>query len=181
MEKLETERLILRPLSSEDIEAVYEYNQDYEVIKFMHELSVKPGEKFPREKTFDFLLTVDKEWKKENPDFFEFAVIDKSSDKLIGNISCYLNDNKKEGELGWILNRNYHGKGYATEAASALKEFCKNKLALKKIVARCDERNKASKRVMDKIGMKLLWEHGFRKYPNTGEESTELMCELILN
>ena len=44
--KFETDRIILRPLAKTDIESVYEYNSDYEVIKYMHELSVKPDEKF---------------------------------------------------------------------------------------------------------------------------------------
>lgn len=45
--KFETDRIILRPLAKTDIESVYEYNSDYEVIKYMHELSVKPDEIVP--------------------------------------------------------------------------------------------------------------------------------------
>ena len=48
-------------------------------------------------------------------------------------------------------------------------------LKVKRLIARCDERNIPSERVMQKIGLKLLWEHGYRKYPNTCEEATEKM------
>lgn len=52
---LETSRLLLRPLSAKDIEEAYEYNSDYEVVKYMYELSVKSGEVFPKERTLEFL------------------------------------------------------------------------------------------------------------------------------
>lgn len=174
--KFETDRIILRPLAKTDIESVYEYNSDYEVIKYMHELSVKPDEIVPYKKTELFLETVEKEWKKENPSFYEFAVEIKSSlQKMIGNVCVYLNEDKTEGELGWSFNRNFHGKGYATEAAMIVKKFAFEILKVKRLIARCDERNIPSERVMQKIGLKLLWEHGYRKYPNTCEEATEKM------
>ena len=56
-----------------------------------------------------------------------------------------------------------------------LKQFAFNTIKVKKIIARCDERNNPSRRVMEKIGLKLLWQNGCRRYPNTGEESTEAM------
>lgn len=179
MYKFETERLILRPLSVKDIEEVYEYNTDYEVVKYMYELSVKPGELFPKEKTIAFLKGCDEEWKKEKPSYYEFGVLEKSTNSFIGNICAYLNEDFSEAELGWSFNRKYHGKGYCTEAAFMMKKFVFETLKVKKIIARCDERNVPSRRVMEKIGMKLLWKNGFRRYPLTGEESTEAM--FILN
>lgn len=176
---LETERLKLRPLSAKDIEEVYEYNSDSEVRKYMYELQTKPGEDFPKEKTIGFLEGCDEEWKKEEPSFYEFAVIEKISGKLIGNICVYLEENRKSGELGWTFNRKYHGKGYCTEAAQGLKKICFETIKLESIYARCDERNIPSRRVMEKIGMKVEAEHLFRKYPNTGEESTEVRFRII--
>lgn len=175
---LETERLKLRPLSVKDIEEVYEYNSDSEVRKYMYELQTKPGEDFPKEKTIDFLKGCDEEWKKEKPSFYEFGVIEKSSGKFIGNICAYLNEDGTECEFGWTFNRKYHGKGYCTEAALKMKEFAFETVKVKKIIARCDERNIPSRRVMEKIGLKLLWDNGFRRYPNSGEESTEAMFYL---
>ena len=203
-----TERLILRPLSLKDIEDVWEYDSDYEVIKYMYELSVKPEEKIQYKKTEDYLSLVENEWKKETPDFYEFAIelnqipknfrevkelenikdlklsdeseIEKNSrkTKVIGNICLFVDYEKCEAEFGWMLNRKFHKKGYATEAALFLKTFAFETLHLKKLVARCDERNLASRHVMEKLGMTLIWEHGYRKYPHTGEESTELMMEV---
>lgn len=178
---LETSRLLLRPLSAKDIEDVYEYNSDYEVVKYMYELSVKPGEVFPKERTLEFLKSCDEEWKKENLDFYEFGVVEKESGSFIGNICVYLDEKHEEGELGWTFNRKFHSKGFCTEAALRMKEFCFENLKLNKIIARCDERNIPSRRVMEKIGLKFLWGNGPRKYPNTGEESTEAMFYIERN
>lgn len=177
---LETERLILRPLSYKDIEAVWEYNSDPQVIRYMYELSVKPGETFPREKTEEFLKGCDVEWAKDANDrsFYEFAIIEKSTGNFIGNICVYLEPDKKSGEFGWTLNRKFHGKGYATEAAIRMKQFSFESIKLNRIVARCDERNIPSRRVMQKLGLNLLWENGPRKYPLSGEEATECMYYL---
>jgi len=47
------------------------------------------------------------------------------------------------------------GKGFATEAALAIKSFAINQLKVKKLLARCDCRNLNSARLMEKIGLRL--------------------------
>ena len=187
MEKsvFKTERLILRPLKLSDFDDVWEYDSDYEVVKYMYELSVRPGEVMEKQESKDYLSSVEEEWKKENPDFCEFAIelADSASgengrNKVIGNICLFIDKDRVNGEFGWMLNRKYQNKGYATEAAECLKNIAFNELGFKSLRAHCDERNKASRRVMEKLGMSLVWEHGYRKYPRTGEESTELLMEV---
>ena len=46
----------------------------------------------------------------------------KSEGKLIGNISLRIDTEQETAEIGYTVNANYHRKGYATEAALALKE-----------------------------------------------------------
>lgn len=182
---LETERLILRPLSVNDFDAVYAYESDYETVKFMYALSFKPGYVVPEENTYAFLQECETEWQKDVPAFYEFAVVEKVSKKLIGHIAAYhLDTDQMEAsvypacELGWIFNRAFWGKGYCTEAALKIKQFALETLGVKKLVAHCDTRNAASRRVMEKLGMHLIWDDGPRVYPNTGEEATEAMYAL---
>ncbi len=181
----ETERLILRPLSVSDFEAVYAYQSDYETVKFMYALSFKPGYVVPEENIRAFLQECEDEWKKDVPAFYEFAVVEIVSQKLIGHIAAYhLDIDQMEAsvypacELGWIFNRAFWGKGYCTEAALKIKQFALETLGVKKLVAHCDTRNAASRRVMEKLGMHLIWDDGPRVYPNTGEEATEAMYAL---
>lgn len=173
---LETERLILRPLTTADLKSHHEYSSDWETVKYMYALSFPKGSVVPEEKTFAYLKECELEWEKDAPEFYEFAVVEKSSAKMIGNLCLY--PEKEACELGWIFNRAFWGKGYCTEAALKIKEFALETLGIKKLVAHCDERNLASARVMEKLGMKKVWGNGAREYPQTGEKSTEAMYAL---
>lgn len=163
--ELTTDRLLLRPLNLHDLEAVYEYSGDSGHIRYMMYL---PDESI--EQAREFLENAEAEWEKEAPQFYEFGIVLK--EKLIGAVSLYLSEDGKEGELGWVLHRNYIKQGYATEAAAALKEFAVTGLKLGKLVAHCDKRNTASAQVMEKIGL-VLEQEGIREYRN-GEKAADL-------
>jgi len=144
--ELRTERLLLRPLSVSDLHTVHEYASDPDTTKYMIHL---PNSNL--EETYSFLAHVSAEWQKEEPSFYEFAIIYDSMH--IGAVCVYLSEDRTEGEMGWVLNKKYCGKGFATEAALAVKSFAAERLKVKKLVARCDSRNLNSARVMEKIGL----------------------------
>lgn len=170
--EIKTERLLLRPLDLSDLDSMHEYASDKENTMYMYHLPRKIQE------TAEFLSSVTKEWEKDMPSFYEFAI--ELNGKLIGSISVYLSDNCDSGDLGWILNKKYWNNGYATEAAMALKDFALNILQVKKLTANCDYRNIASSRVMEKIGLKLESDNGIRVYPKKNETVQELMYSLIV-
>lgn len=143
---LNTERLTLRPLDVSDLQTVHEYASDKDITKYMIHLPNKS-----LDETYRFLADVRAEWQKEEPSYYEFAILYHSVH--IGAVSLYLNEEKTEGEFGWILNKKYWGKGFATEAALAVKSFAVKQLKLKKLVAYCDSRNLSSTRVMERIGL----------------------------
>lgn len=77
-------------------------------------------------------------------------------DVLIGSASVRATDrNAKAGELGYTLNREYWGNGYATAAVGHLLRLGFEDLGLERISATCDARNAASIRVLEKSGFKL--------------------------
>ena len=168
--KIKTERLLLRPLNLSDLESMHEYASDKENTMYMYHL--------PREieETAEFLSSVTKEWVKDTPSFYEFAI--ELDGIQIGSISVYLNDNRDSGDIGWILNKKYWHNGYATEAAIAIKDFALNILQIKRLTANCDYRNTASSRVMEKIGLKLESDNGIRVYPKKNETARELTYSL---
>ncbi len=168
---IKTDRLVLRPLGIEDLETVHSYASDIDNTRYMMHLP-----KYTKEETENFLLNVTAEWEKEYPEYYEFAVT--INNIQIGAVSVYLNSDRTIGELGWILNKCYWSKGYATEAALALKEFAV-KLGIHKLVAHCDYKNAASYAVMKKIGLELEDDTKERIYPKTMEVSRELMCSLV--
>ncbi len=152
---LYTQRLILRPLCVGDLVSAYAYSGDPENTRYMLWFDKTPAD------TERFLRGAETEWRKEKPKFFEFAVVWQGVH--IGAISLYLETARLSGELGWILHRDYHGKGFATEAALAMRAFAFDEMRLDKLTAHCDARNRPSRCVMEKLGMVLVYADGARR------------------
>ncbi|MEJ2482842.1 MAG: GNAT family N-acetyltransferase [Gemmatimonadota bacterium] len=72
---------------------------------------------------------------------------------LVGAVGLMIDAGSGIAELGYWIGVPYWGRGYATEAASAVVEYGFRRLALQRIAARAFSRNPASARVLEKIGM----------------------------
>lgn len=107
MKKIETERLILRPLTQSDANAVFEWAGDPLVNRYMP----YPLHKSPADA---------EEWIRSLGEKNEFCFCLKNSGKIIGSGSVIRDAKRAPYELGYNLNRAYWGMGYATEAAKAL-------------------------------------------------------------
>lgn len=165
---IHTERLVLKPHGIEYLQTVNKYATDLENTKYMMHL---PNENI--DETRLFLEGVAAEWQKETPTFYEFAII--LDGKHIGAVSVYLNEDCSEGELGWIIDKDYWGCGYTSEAGRALIDMCVEKLGVRKFIAHCDSENEASKGVMRKLGMQLKAEYAGRK--NRASDEIRRECE----
>jgi RimJ/RimL family protein N-acetyltransferase len=144
---LETGRLILRPLAESDFDAVHAYMTDEQVKKFMY---YEPNTPEVTRKLIADSIT--------DEHIFEFGITGKISKILIGNIGLYIGgkeaDGYDEAEIGWLVNRENQGRGFATEAAKAVVEFAFERLELRRIIAHCDSENAASWHVMENLGMR---------------------------
>ena len=89
-------------------------------------------------------------------DFFDWAVVLRDSDKMIGTCGFTKIDIVNNfGEIGYVLNPEYHRQGFATEAASEVLKFGFEILGLHRIEARFMQGNDASCAVMEKLGMRF--------------------------
>ena len=144
---LTTARLTLRAMRSQDADDMFEYARLPEVTKYLlwseHE-SVGY--------TRDYLKYVESRY--SVGDFYDFALVESSSGKMIGTcgFTC-LDPVNNVGEIGYVLNPAYFGKGYATEAAREIIRFGKDSLGLHRVEARFMKGNDASVRVMLRLGM----------------------------
>ena len=87
---------------------------------------------------------------------YQLALTLKDSGQLIGNIGIRKeNSSDHQAELGYEINPKFWGQGYASEAALAMRNFGFKKLGLHRIWAHCLEENIASRRVLEKVGMRL--------------------------
>ena len=62
----------------------------------------------------------------------------------------------RSGEIGWILNRNFWGKGYAYQATLELLRYSFNVFHLECVEATCDTENRRSFQLMRKLGMVFI-------------------------
>ncbi|MBM7637035.1 GNAT family N-acetyltransferase [Streptococcus saliviloxodontae] len=148
--KLETDRLILRQRTVEDVPAMFDYAR-------LEEVTYPAG--FPPiaslEDEYDYFENhYYQNLKKANlPSGYGIAV--KGSDRIIG--SCDFNHRHEDDvfEIGYLLHPDYWGQGYMTEAVAALIEVGFTILNLHKLEIRCYDHNKASQRVAEKLGFTL--------------------------
>jgi ribosomal-protein-alanine N-acetyltransferase len=83
-----------------------------------------------------------------------WAVIHKADGKLIGRCGLCFLDKTPEVELGYLLDKSYWRRGLATEGSHASLKYGFEVIRLEKIVAIAKPENIASRRVMEKVGMK---------------------------
>lgn len=153
MPVLETERLILRKMLVSDAEDMYEYAHRPDVTKY---LTWYPHADVNY--TREYLSYLGSHYKVG--DFFDWAVILKSSGKMIGTCGFtrfdYINDS---AEMGYVINPEYRGIGIAAEALCEVLRFGFETLSLNRAEAKFIEGNEASRRVMEKVGMQYEGMH----------------------
>lgn len=145
---VETERLILRHFRALDSEALARVFGDAEVMRF------GPGVQSPQW-VRDWLRGCLVDYY-QKLGYGPWAVVEKTSRAVIGYSGLfYFPDiaGRPEIELGYRLARLAWGRGYATEAAHAVRDLAFTTLGLKRLIAMIDPANGASIRVAEKIGM----------------------------
>jgi len=143
---LQTERLIIREYVKEDWQQVHIYSSNPEVVKFQ---GWGPN---TEEQTKVFIEYVLDTQTQESRKDFQLAITLKSTGQLIGGAGMVLGT-KAQADIGYTLNPDFWGQGYATEAARALLVFGFGEMNLHRITATCDPTNIGSCKVLEKIGM----------------------------
>lgn len=171
--EIRTQRLLLRPIGLQDLQTAFAYAGDAENTKLMTFL---PDDDISQ--TRQFLERCERQWQKQQPDYYEFAIV--ADGKHIGGVGIYLDLCRSTAELGWILNKEYHGMGYATEAARAVFDFAVQQLGVTHFVAHCDSENKASQNVMSKLGLNCIGCANGRRNKGSSEDRIEMTFELFV-
>lgn len=145
--RLETERLILRRISLDDIDDMYEYAKDASLTKYLT-WSPHPDKAY----TFEYVSYLQSRYK--TGEFFDWAVTLREGGKMIGTCGFTRFDfPHNSGEIGYVINPDYHGRGIATEAVEEVIRFGFERLGLNRIECRFMVGNDASRRVMEKNSM----------------------------
>lgn len=170
--QIETARLILRPITMDDLTTTHAYVSDPENTLYMMFL---PSESL--EETAQGVAESVAEWAKAAPARLEFALI--LEGQHIGGVTLFFQGNRTEAELGWVIHRDHWGHGYTTEAARAIADYAVRHWGVKRIFACCDSENTASYRVMEKLGMHQVSAIPGRRNRGMDGDRIELTCEIL--
>lgn len=144
-----TPRLTLRHFTEADAPLVLALNSDPEVLKYLHERTLKDEEdaaKIIR----DIILP------QYADNLGRWAIHINDSNEFIGWCGLKYRPELDEIDLGYRLFKSAWGKGYATEAAKATLEYGLDQLKLPVITGRAHIENIASLKVLEKIGMQYI-------------------------
>ncbi|MFG1707414.1 GNAT family N-acetyltransferase [Nonomuraea sp. M3C6] len=145
-----TQRLLLRPFTPGDLDAVNAYESRPDVTRYLY------WDARDRDTSRTFL---DKKITRvallDEGDAIDLAITLRDTGDLIGNcLLIWTSNHHRQGEIGYVLHPDHHGHGYAPEAARAMLRLGFADLGLHRITGRLDARNTASARVLEKLGMR---------------------------
>ncbi|MBW1619087.1 GNAT family N-acetyltransferase [Empedobacter falsenii] len=152
---LETERLIIRPITIDDLQDFFEMDSQPEVHEF---LKAEPIQII--EETKEIIEDIQKQY--EELGHGRLAVVEKETGKMIGWTGFkYIIENESMNnkfdfiDIGYRYRKEAWGKGYATEAAEACMDFYRKNMSHIKLNAITHVDNKASRNVLEKIGFEV--------------------------
>jgi len=146
---VETERLILRPITIDDAESMFEYASDFETTKLLT---------FPIHKTIeDSIYAIETFFlpraAKGIPE--AYALVLKETNQMIGTCDIHSIIGVDTGEVGYVLNKNYWGRGLITEALKKLIEVSFINIGIRRLQIRHHIDNIGSQRVCEKTDFRL--------------------------
>lgn len=183
--ELETERLILKIPTIKEQKRLWEILMIPEVNRYYLTVPLKYRENlldWDKQKHFyeeKIAHSLDK-------NKFEWSIFLKENGECIGRISCHERQcedksitNPSIRGVGWYIDPDYQGKGYATEAAKAMCDYMFKKADISEIITGAAVNNPASWRIMEKLGMQRTEKTYFIQY-TFSKEPIEV-CTYIIN
>ena len=145
----ETPRLILRKVTPEDLDNIFEYCKNPNVARYVtwdaHQ-SLEDTKKF-----INYALD---SYKVGAPEPMAIILKDDPKQRMIGSVGLIpASPKNRTFELGYVIAEEYWGKGIVAEAAKPLINFGFKHFAMQRLQCRCDILNPQSSRVMEKLGM----------------------------
>jgi len=153
---LQTDRLILRPFRQDDVDRMSELMANRDFMRFSTGI-------YSREQTATFLNKLIGWDDSGIPSLF--AVTLPPTETLLGYCGFYHPEGFDDTEIGYRLDPRFWNKGYATEAARAVRNCGFSKWKLNKLISLIHPENVPSRRVAEKNGMTLERETTFKGFP----------------
>jgi RimJ/RimL family protein N-acetyltransferase len=169
---LETPRLILRRFTPEDVDHLVALDSDPDVM-----FRITGGAPTPREEIVDDYLPAFLDYYRRGDRWGFWAVDERESGDFLGWFHLRPGEGHPddEPELGYRLAKASWGKGYATEGSAALVDRAFAECGASRVVAETMTVHQASRRVMEKVGMRLVRTfYADWPYPIPGDEQGDV-------
>ena len=147
---IRTARLSLRPFSAGDLDDLYAYESRPEVARYLL------WDARDRSQVAEALARKSRQGAlSAEGQSLVLAVVYRDAGRVIGEVMLeWLSRKHQQGEIGFVFNPEYHGRGLAGEAARVVLALGFDGLGLHRIIGRCDARNGRSARLMERLGMR---------------------------
>jgi ribosomal-protein-alanine N-acetyltransferase len=147
--RLETERLVLRLFTLDDVPEVARLAGDKKIADTTAQIPHPYNEQMAEEWIESHLPLY------QQGKLLNFAVDSKKENSLVGTVGFVIEQQHQRAELGYWFGVRFWGNGYCTEAARVAVDYALSNLKLNKITARVYSSNPASSRVLSKLGFTL--------------------------
>lgn len=143
--ELMTDRLLLRGLRVDDLDAYARMYADPDVMRFLED-----GRPLNRSAAFRSMAVHLGHWQLRG--YGQWALEDRATGDLVGRAGLWQPEGWPGLEVGWLLARSSWGRGFATEAGRAAVDFAFGKLGAEKVISLIDPENRPSVRVAQRLG-----------------------------
>ena len=164
LKELETERLILKPISREHTEDLFKHLSDPEVTEYM-DIDTMENIK-EAEEIIDFYLE-----KEDKKTCYRWVILNKENNEFMGTcgFNSWIRNRANRSEIGYDLSKRHWGQGYMVEALEALLKHGFDVLDLHRIQAMVTEGNIPSCKLLEKMNFTKegflrdynYWKNGF--------------------
>lgn len=160
---IETERLMLKPMSIEDADLIFELYNSPRFIEFIGDRNIRTSQDAENYITEKFLPQLEKSG------YGNYLIVTKSDQQKIGAVGIFNRDGLDVQDIGFSFLPEFEGKGYGFEAASKLLEIAFSDFGCTKISAITSKENIASQNLIKKLGLT------YRKKVQLPGEDVELL------
>ncbi|MFC0428242.1 GNAT family N-acetyltransferase [Chryseobacterium scophthalmum] len=159
----ETERLLIRPVSVDDADIIFQLYNMPNFIKFIGNKNINSfsdAENYIKSK---FLPQIEKRG------FGNYILVLKEGNQKIGSVGIFEREGLDVADIGFSVLEKFEGKGLMFEAAQKVKSIGMEEFGLNKISAITSKDNSSSQKLIERLGLK------FQKYVTLPNEDEELM------
>lgn len=154
-EELRTARLVVRRFCPADVPPFAAYRSDPEVARYQ-----SWDVPFSEEQAERFVAGLSDDDPDTPGSWFQFAVAEAAGGALVGDVAAYVDEeDPRQARVGITLAADAQGRGYGTEALTALLDYLLIDRGKHRVTADCDARNVASARLLERVGMRREGHH----------------------